>query len=300
MKIALIGCGNWGRNILRDLRTLDPGGTIAVLARGAASKEHAMNGGANVVVDHPDDIERFMKPDGVIIAVPSTLHAEAAAAMYQQFGCPVFIEKPLAVSTNQAASLSRFPTAKFFVMDKWRYHPGVEAIRDIAKSGDFGRVVGLRTLRVGWGDRHSDTDAIWHLVPHDLAIGLEILGNLPEVRGSAVDRPEDERTGIVGILGREPWFVLEISNRTDERRRKISLYCEKAVITLADAYSDHIRIVRGKKETTEMRRISKEMPLKREIDAFLNYLRGGPRPKSEFEEAYTIVQRIEELVKAGS
>ena len=52
--------------------------------------------------------------------------------------------------TADAASARRLAERapdRLFVMDKWRYHPGVEAMRREARSGRLGRVLTIRTSR---------------------------------------------------------------------------------------------------------------------------------------------------------
>ena len=63
-------------------------------------------------------------------------------------------------------------------MDKWRYHPAVRALAEIARDRKARTSPGLRTIRVQSDNRH-DEDAVWVLAPHDLAIALEVLGELP-------------------------------------------------------------------------------------------------------------------------
>src|SRR5262249_44337399 len=133
---------------------------------------------------------------------------------------------------------------RLFVMDKWRYHPGIEMLRDIARSGELGPVIGLRTTRVGWGHSHPE-DAIWGLVPHELSIALEILGFMPSPRTAVVDRVHGRPAGIVGTFGDGPWVVSEVSVRHPDRRREIRLYCRDGVAILDNPYAAHVVIAKN-------------------------------------------------------
>ena len=70
---------------------------------------------------------------------------------------------------------------------------------------------------------------------------------------------------------------------------------------LPDGYSDRLEIYpQSDPEDTvvpdpEVRRISTEMPLQRELRAFVEHLRGGPPPRSSAREAAEIVRRVSEL-----
>ena len=63
-------------------------------------------------------------------------------------------------------------------MDKWRSHPGIRALGELARSGEMGSVQGLKTRCLAWGNKHADVDCVWTLLPHVLAITLEVLGRL--------------------------------------------------------------------------------------------------------------------------
>ena len=140
----------------------------------------------------------------------------------------------------------------------------------LARDKELGRVVGLRTLRLGWGNPH-DVDAAWIFLPHELAIGLEILGELPTSTSAVADVVDGNVVGILGLMGDDPWHALEVSTRSAERRREVRLLCEEGVAVLPDPYSDHIEIFRRTElaeqaaPEPELRPTSTELPLLREL-----------------------------------
>jgi predicted dehydrogenase len=157
-----VGAGRWGRYILRDLVSL--GCSVAVVARSDESRRRAAAGGASAVVP---DVEHLPPIAGVVVAVPATSHASVVLQVVPR-GVPVFVEKPLCTDPADAARIQALAPHLVYVMDKWRYHPGVEALAAVARAGDLGAPLGLHTHRLGWGAPHADVDAVWHLVPHEL------------------------------------------------------------------------------------------------------------------------------------
>ncbi len=182
--IGLAGCGNWGRFILRDLKSL--GCRVTVAARSTRSRAFAAEFGADHVV--PSIGELPSGADGFVVATPTAFHHEAVSALLA-FGRPVFVEKPLTNDLDSARDLESRATGRIFVMDKWRYHPGVEALRDLARSQELGPVRYIQTLRLGWSNPH-EVDASWILLPHDLAITLEILGYIPDPVSAFAEYPK--------------------------------------------------------------------------------------------------------------
>jgi predicted dehydrogenase len=289
--VALVGCGRWGAKILRDLVAL--GCETPVVARSEESRARALAGGAQVVVP---EIGRLPEVDGVVVATTTIAHGEVVEATLG-LGAPVFVEKPLTADIASAERLAALASGRVFVMDKWRYHPGVELLAEIARAQELGPVVGLRTTRTGWGHSFADVDTVWIHAPHDLAIGLEVLGFVPAVRAAVGEFVGPQLSGVVAILGEEPWQGLEVSTSSHERRREIRLLCQDGTAWLEDGYADHVGVARADAVGAEPERrpISTELPLLRELRVFVEHLDGGPPPRSSVEEGAEIVRRIAEL-----
>lgn len=240
-RIALVGVGRWGRNILRDLVSL--GCEVVGVAANEQSHAAARDGGATDVVAEIGDVGAI---DGAVIATPVRTHEQVTREALG-FGVPVFVEKPLTADAAAAARLAEEGDGRLFVMDKWRYHPGVLALARIAANGELGDVVGLRTQRVGWGNTHrGDVDDIWVLAPHDLAIAQEILGRVPEPQ-AAVGQTDGTMAHLTGLLGHRPWFEMHVGGSSVEHCRTVDLICTGGVAWLSarDGRLDRRRARRG-------------------------------------------------------
>ena len=296
-RVALVGCGRWGRHILRDLVEL--GCSVSVVDAEASAREHAAGHGAQRV---SAALEGLGPVDGVVIATPAATHAAVVEAALE-LDVPMFCEKPLALSAQEAALVAARAQGRLFMMDKWRYHPGVEALRDLARSGEIGSVVGLKTTRIGWSPAQIDSDPVWTLVPHDLSIALEILGFVPEPRVAVAELVGNRPVGLSAVLGDKPWFVVEAGGASPVERREIRLTCSDAIAVLPDAYSDHLCLLSPGPHASAAplrgtRSIAVEAPLLRELRSFLAYLGGGAPPKSSVSDGVRIaslVMRLREL-----
>jgi len=273
---------------LRDLCTL--GCEVRVVARSEVSRGRAREGGAAAVVAEMDALGPV---DALVVVVPIEAHTtviEEALA----FGVPVFVEKPLCDHVESATKLAARAPGRLFVMDKWRYHAGVAAIGDIARETRYGRVHGLRTVRVQSGSRHA-ADAAWVLAPHDLAIALEVLGEVP-LPNAAFGQWDGERLVTMHALlaAARGWHVLEISERAVSTERRVELHCEEALIVLGGGWDEHVLVhhLDGRAERIDT---PGELPLLAELRAFVGFLDGGLPPRSSAAEGAAVVEAIASL-----
>lgn len=288
MKIGLIGCGRWGSNILRDLRRL--GREVVVVARSERTQESVRR----YLVDRDivSSTEELPDVDGIVVATPTSTHAEVVARVASK-GVPIFVEKPLASSLKDAERLRECLPGKIFVMDKWRYHQGVQAIRARVKDGSFGPLVGLRTVRAQAGNPHPDVSAVWTYLPHDLSIALEVIGYLPRPRAAVSDQ---EGEVFTAMLGGSPWVVSEISSRDHRKLRRVTAIFREATLNLYTDGSSSSLYISQEDEQDALVRFPFTEPLYDELAAFVNYLEGAPAPRSSLEEGIGQVKLIEELV----
>ncbi|MGH0033044.1 MAG: Gfo/Idh/MocA family protein [Myxococcota bacterium] len=293
-RIVQIGCGRWGRNILRDLAAL--GARVTVVDPDAAAREHARDLAAETLASATDVTGPV---DGYVVATPTDRHADVVDALLAT-GRPIYCEKPLTHDVERARRIAKHCTRRnLFVMEKWRYHPGVRALRELATSEELGPVRGLHSVRVQWSHPHTDVDAVWILAPHDLSIAETILGQVPEARFAVAEGARGSGAGMVAGFGDDPWFVMEVSTLREQTRREVRLVCERGIGVLDDPLADHVKLLRTDDRAgpcaPERRAISTELPLLLELRAFLAYLDGGPEPLCDVDAAVASVERIARL-----
>ena len=277
---------------MRDLGVL--GAEVEVVARSPESRGRARDGGAVGIVG---TISELGSLDGVVVASPTSTHADVLWEALD-LGVPVYVEKPMVTRPEDADALAAAAGDRLFVMDKWRHHPGIQMLAELAKSGRLGTVTQVQTRRLGWGNHHPDVDMFWTLAPHDLSIVLEILGTLPPATAAVGEIVPGGLVDFTGLLGDTPAAVVNVSARHHERNRSVRVHGTDGVAVMEDAYSDSVVLVRGHdpdEPEPEVIEVSTEWPLVRELRAFLEHLEGGPPPKSSAVDGALIVRRLTEL-----
>jgi len=294
LRIGLVGCGHWGKSVLRDLVSLES--KVHVVARSPESVANANSFGCESVVSRIEDLPEI---DGAVIATPTNSHSQCIFRLVSR-NIPIFVEKPLTASVDEGESLRSYSNF-LFVMDKWRYHPGVRKLATLAQDGTLGCLQSVQCVRWGWKSHSGDTDAVWYLAPHDLAIVMEIIGKVPDVRFAAFHDYQNAPSGGLAILGNSPWAEIHVSERREKHQRQVTVHGSLGIAILQDSYSKEIEVYHFpendsyEKPLPERIPIGNEMPLLLELKAFLDYLCGGPPPKSNFDDAMSIVYAIHKI-----
>jgi predicted dehydrogenase len=296
-RVGAVGCGHWGQHVVRDLLAL--GAEVWVADRSAAGRARANRLG----VEHTVVSAGALPPcDGYVVATPAPTHREVVESLLAS-DRPIFVEKPPCTAIDDVRALAAAGGDRVYVMHKWRYHPGVEAIGGLVRNGALGAPRTLATTRTGPETLPPRVDVTWHLAVHDLAIALEVLGTVPIARnavGSLTDdgriRRCDARLETVGGVAHR----LTVATDDHERDRSVRLECADGSVSLADAYDDHLWIERSGRRSEHP--IGTALPLEREVGAFLDHLRGGPPPRSTLGDAVLVceqVAQLDALVRAG-
>ncbi|HMQ06684.1 MAG TPA: Gfo/Idh/MocA family oxidoreductase [Saprospiraceae bacterium] len=298
-KIGLLGYGIWGHNIHLSLNHLnafvyvydpDPGRITKALQWGAESTTH--------------NFQQFLQlpVDAWIVASPSTTHFSIIEEL-TLLNLPIFVEKPLVTRIEEAQKLKNKNYSNIFVMHIWKYHPGIQMLADIAKSMNLGMVKGGKSVRVNWTSPRLDTDSLWNMAIHDLSISESLLGEIPPLQSVLPEIHNGNIRGLSVHLGHEPYYHFEVSNRYPDKRREVILFCEEGVAVLRDEKVHHIDIFEGndKSSLSESSHYTVAFdptpPLEIELQVFLNYLKGGPPPPTDLDEAVRLIKALDSIEK---
>lgn len=292
--IGLVGCGNWGGNILRDLLSL--GCAVQVMDLSPGARARALQRGATGA---HDDLEALQTCDGFVVAVPIPDLAPVCARLLPR-GRPIFAEKTLCTSMEAFAELeSRGGSGLIYAMHKWHYHPGIEALRNLVTEGDLGTLREIHTTRHAWVPDFHGGDVFWTLAIHDLTIVEHVLGEVPShIR--TVDVIQDESglpVGLTAILGDNPTVVMSIHGRHWNKQSSLSLLGTHGTAGLQDACADHI-ILRDNQGERRLP-IDTTFPLLLELKEFITHLQGGPPPRCGLSQAGVLTRRLLDLRSAA-
>ena len=169
----------------------------------------------------------------------------------------------------------------------------------IARSGELGDVLGIRSTRANWTSPRRDTDSIWNLAPHDITIAKAVLGHIPSPRAAVVENHQGMARGMTAMLGNDPYCVFEVSNRYERKEREVRVHGTNGIAILKDEKVNWIDVYLGDQYSEnflhEARPFEPQEPLYLELMDFLQYLDGGSKPISTFSDGLEVIKTIHEL-----
>ena len=184
--MAVVGLGYWGPNLVRNLHDLREAEVVWVCdLRKEALTALARRYPAVPQTTAFSEVLADPSVEAVVLVTPVSTHYELACAALKA-GKHVLVEKPLARSSKQAASLIRHARERDLVLmpgHTFLYSPPVAMIRDIITSGELGEIYFISTSRVNLGIHQRDVSVVWDLGPHDFSILRYWLDELPATGG---------------------------------------------------------------------------------------------------------------------
>jgi predicted dehydrogenase len=177
--IAVIGCGHWGRNLVRNFSGL---GVLAMACDNSASARDmtiGLAGGATVVSNLNEVLGSEIT--AVVISTPAETHFEIAQAALTS-GKDVFVEKPLALTLAQGVQVVRLAEERELILmvgHVLEYHPAVVRLVEMVRGGELGEVRYIAATRLNLGKVRREENILWSFAPHDVAIVLRMMGRLP-------------------------------------------------------------------------------------------------------------------------
>jgi predicted dehydrogenase len=177
--IAVVGCGQWGKNLLRNFYEL--GALFSI----CDSKTETVNKyAAQYNVKNSSFIEILNDPniEGVVLTVPAHLHASMAIEAMTA-GKHVLVEKPLAMNEGEAELMiatAKKNNVQLMVGHLLQYHPIFKTIKNVYSAGEIGELNYIYSNRLSFGKVRTKEDIIWSFAPHDISMILSLAGQNPE------------------------------------------------------------------------------------------------------------------------
>ncbi len=323
VKVGLIGCGYWGKNLLRVLKNLEKCELVACCDIDEEKLSEAQRKWKvkRVTPDYTDII-RDVTIDAIVIATPTNSHYEIAknSLLHNKH---VFVEKPFVREYEQGIELLELQRAVgkvLMVGHTFLYSPAVRKIKEILKNKELGEVFYISSRRVNLGIHRKDVNVVWDLASHDLSILFYWLECAPySVLATGKDCVIDGKLDVAFITLRFPGGIIcnievswlapsKIRNITIVGSDKMLVYDDTEVHEKIKIYNKSVEVLNHDNfgefqlayRTGEVMApyIPNDEPLKIELSHFIECIEKGEEPLSNAESGLEVVKYLELIEKS--
>lgn len=319
INVGVIGCGYWGPNLVRNLRSL-PDCDLKLVCDVSQPRLKHMRMLYPEVEGHADYgyLLNGASLDAVFIATSVKMHYKMAKESLLA-GKHTFVEKPLAASSAECEELIALAKEKGLVLmvgHTFLFSAAVRKIKEIVQRGDIGDIRYISSRRLNLGLFQKDINVVWDLAPHDISIVLHIMDELPlyvNCLGQGHVRPGVEDVANMSLTFRKHRFATIQSSWLDPRKvREITIVGSRRMIVYDDVQPlEKLRIYDTRVEhpphydtfaefqysyhygDSYIPYIKQEEPLKVECQHFLDCIADSGTPLTSGQHGLEVVRILE-------
>ena len=302
--VAVIGCGIWGRNIVRNFYNLGALHTVCDLDSDNLNLIQDLYRDVNI----SNDFESVLKnPQITALCVVTPSHTQfnlvKKAILAHKH---VYVEKPISTSSKEVQELKDLADKegiKLLVGHLLLYHPAVNRLKMIIAQGLLGKIKYVQSDRLNINYFKNDRSVMWDLAPHDVSMIAHVTGKAP-VRVLNAVGVASEFENICDIthltIEFEDGIIGQVSDSWIHPQKRVSLLVrgEKATAILDDTLQEgKLKVYDNKKSSQNDIEVFDYLeiePLKLECQHFLNCIEHDKTPRSDGENGYMIVKVLED------
>jgi len=306
-KIAVIGCGVWGRNIVRNFYNLNVLDTVCDIDEENLKKVTQEYSNVKITRDF-NEIIANPEITGVAVVTPSHMHYKLVKEMLLA-GKNVYVEKPISTVAEEAKDLAKLANERGLVLMVGHlllYHPAVNRLKMLIDEGVLGELVYAQSDRLNVNYFKNDRSVMWDLAPHDVSMISYVTGKDP-VRVLSAVGCSSERNDIMDIthlgIEFEDGVIGQISDSWITPKKHVTLMVRgtKATAILDDTVMENkLQIFdnfSGGAATTVSFDYLEIEPLKLECQHFVSCSETGKKARSDGENGFIVVKILEEAEK---
>ena len=313
-KIGVIGCGYWGRNLVRNF--FEIGSLGAIVDVNPSSAQKLAETYPTVVSTDVDHFLALPSLQAVAIAAPAVEHFSLARKSLLA-GKDVFVEKPLALSSEDGQALvdlARERDRILMVGHLLQYHPAVLELKRLVSSGQLGKIQYIYSSRLNLGRLRTEENILWSFAPHDISVILFLLGEMPSTvaahGGSYLNPHVSDVTMTTFDFSSEVKAHIFVSWLHPFKEQKLVIAADRKMAVFDDMESERKLVVYphridwidrfpvAQKATGEVIPLSQHEPLRTECQHFVDCVRERKTPLTDGEEGLRVLRVIQSCEKS--
>ncbi len=306
-KVAVVGCGVWGRNIVRNFYNLGVLNTVCDLDEENLQKIKAQYPLVNITKNINDILEND-DITAVAIVTPSHTHYNFVKKVLAK-NKHVYVEKPISTQSQEAFDLKNIAEEKDLILMVGHlllYHPAVNRLKMLIEEGQLGEIVYAQSDRLNVNYFKNDRSVMWDLAPHDVSMMSYVIGKEPIKVLSAIGA-SSEKNEIMDIthigIEFEDGVVGHISDSwiTPMKHVRLLVRGTKATAIMDDTLPDNKLQIFDNFQANTPTDINLDYleiePLKLECQHFISCCETGNKARSDGENGFNVVKILEQAEK---
>jgi predicted dehydrogenase len=310
--IAVIGCGYWGKNLVRNFSRLNALALCCDTTETGRATAAELSPQTAVV----SEIAEVLKSpvDGVVIATPAETHYDVARAALLA-GKDVFVEKPLALTYENGAELVRLAEEKermLMVGHVLEYHPAIIKLHKLIHADELGKVRYISSNRLNLGKVRREENILWSFAPHDIAVILRLMHGMPlqvSAHGGNYVQPNIADVTITHMLFDNGVRAhIYVSWLHPYKEQRLVVIGSKKMASFDDVtkqlvlYDQRVEVHEGQpvpiKGAGELVEFENEEPLRLECQAFLQSIQSRKPPLTDGKSGLRVLQILQTAQKS--
>jgi predicted dehydrogenase len=184
VNIAVIGCGSWGPNHIRNFNSIADSKIIFAVDVDPHRISHIVKMFPGVCVENNyQTVFKDPNIDAVVIATPTSTHYQLVREALIA-GKHVLCEKPLCISSKEGYELVELAGSKKLILmvgHVFLFNKGILKLKELLQQDGLGDLYYLSAIRANFGPIRDDVNVAFDLSSHDIAIFNWLLDSEPEV-----------------------------------------------------------------------------------------------------------------------
>jgi len=299
--VGMIGLGSWGKNIYRNLETLD------VLDKIYDSNTEHLNNIVTTkkkIANNADEIIISKEINNIVIASPADTHKNYIIKSLLN-NKNVFVEKPLCLSLKDAMEIKKLSLEVnkiVFVGHLLHYHNGFNELKNIIKLGKIGNLQIIKANRLNFGAIRQKESVLFDLASHDISMILSITEAMPKkVEVNAVFNNSKKIADYINVLLYFKNDIIAVINSdwmSPYKEHRFSVLGSKGSLIFDDTKDWSNKLIINPSYINKERKIIykpekaiavlNEEPLKKEIEMFLQCIKKTHKPITDIDEAINV------------
>lgn len=175
--VAVVGCGIWGRNIVRNFYNLGALHTVCDIDEENLKMVQAQYDGTHTTKDF-NELLNNPEIKAICVVTPSHTHfglVKKALEAHKH----VYVEKPISTVADEARKLKDLADEKGLILMVGHlllYHPAVNRLKMLVQDGVLGNIKYVQSDRLNINYFKNDRSVMWDLAPHDVSMIAHVLG----------------------------------------------------------------------------------------------------------------------------